>query len=95
MTALQGIAKSKDGMNNSEIDELLADNSIWMTIWAVRQLTALGFIEYKVDLFGGPARYVATELGKSAFSTLTEQAPTSKQPSAAPPPTQPVPRKSP
>jgi hypothetical protein len=71
VNALQGIAKSKGGLSNSELDELLADNSNWITLWAVRQLLALGFIEYKVDLFGGPARYVVTDLGRNILAALT------------------------
>ena len=74
MKTLQGITKSKDGLSNPEIDELLADNSNWLTIWSVRQLLALGFIEYKVDLFGGPASYMITELGKSCLAIITGQA---------------------
>ena len=58
--ALSAIAKSKDGLSNPELDEVVADNSEWMTLWLVRQLTSLGFIQYKVDLFGEPARYQAT-----------------------------------
>jgi hypothetical protein len=92
MMALQGIAKSDGGMSNSEIDELLGDNSEWITLWAVRQLTALGFIEYKVDLFGGPAKYVVTDLGRNSLVTMsgkqsvqkpsptTQQGPTAQTP---------------
>ena len=71
--ALAAIAKSKEGMSNSELDELTADSSEWMTLWVVRQLTSLGFIEYKVDLFGGPAKYQITELGRSALATMTNR----------------------
>jgi hypothetical protein len=82
MAALQGICKSKEGTSNSELDALLADNSEWITLWQVRQLLALGFIEYRVDLFGGPARYAATDLGRSALSGMTGQG----QPAATPAP---------
>lgn len=84
MAALQGIAKSKEGLSNSELDELLADNSNWMTLWSVRQLLALGFIEYKVDFFGGPAKYAATELGRSALATMTGQSAQQKVPVSVP-----------
>jgi hypothetical protein len=70
MSTLQGIANSVEGLSNPELDELLADNSNWMTLWSVRQLLALGFIDYKVDLFGGPAKYTATELGRKALATM-------------------------
>jgi hypothetical protein len=74
VTALKAIAKSAQGLSNAEIDEALGDNSHWMTIWVVRQLLALGFIEYKVDLFGGPGRYTITETGRQALATITGQA---------------------
>jgi hypothetical protein len=70
MAALGEIANNEKGLSNSELDELLADNSHWMTLWSVRQLLALGFIDYKVDLFGGPAKYTATELGRNAIATM-------------------------
>jgi hypothetical protein len=70
MTAL---AKVKEGLSNSELDDALGDNSNWRTLWAVRQLTSLGFIEFEVDLFGGPARYRLTELGRNGLSTITGQ----------------------
>jgi hypothetical protein len=92
MMALQGIVKSKEGMSNPELDELLADNSNWITLWAVRQLSALGFIEYKVDLFGGPARYTVTELGKNALSTITGQTAPSRPPNTGPVPVQTSPK---
>ncbi len=86
MTALQGIAKSQEGMSNPELDELLKDNSNWMTLWSVRQLIALGFIQYKVDFFGGPARYAATELGRNALAAMTGQPIPPKPPAQAPVP---------
>jgi hypothetical protein len=93
MTALQGIAKSKEGLSNSELDELLADNSNWITLWAIRQLLALGFIEYKVDFFGGPARYITTELGKTALGIMTGQSTKPATVAPIPPAIQPVPSK--
>ena len=85
--ALQAITKSKEGLSNPELDEVIADNSEWMTLWVVRQLTSLGFIEYKVDLFGEPARYQATELGRSAMTAISEQ-PALKAPAPPSPPVQ-------
>jgi hypothetical protein len=78
IAALQAIVKSKDGLSNSELDEMILDNSNWMTLWTVRQLTALNFIEYKVDLFGGPARYVATPLGRDALAMIIGRPPATK-----------------
>ena len=69
--AMTSISKSKQGLSNAELDDLIGDNSEWMTLWVVKQLTSLGFIEFKVDLFGGPARYQLTELGRNVLSTIT------------------------
>ncbi len=87
MAALAGIAKSKDGLSNSELDELLADSSNWMTLWSARQLLSLGFAEYKVDFFGGPGRYNITELGRNALAAITGQPAPPKPPAPAPTPT--------
>ncbi len=87
--ALSSIAKSKAGLSNSELDDLIADNSAWMTLWVVRQLTSLGFIEYKVDLFGEAAKYQITELGRNALAFITGQPPPVK-PAVAPAQSQPV-----
>ena len=69
--AMVAIAKSKEGLSNAEVDDVLGDNSEWMTLWVVRQLTSLGFIEFKVDLFGGPARYQLTDRGRNVLSVIT------------------------
>ncbi len=87
--AMAAIAKSKGGLSNAELDDLIGDNSNWMTLWVVRQLTSLGFIEFKVDLFGEAARYQLTELGRNALSVMTGQPGQSKAP-APPPASQPV-----
>ena len=71
VSALTAIAKSKDGLSNAEIDDVIGDNSNWMTLWVIRQLTALGFIEFKIDLFGGPAKYQLTDLGRNVLSIIT------------------------
>jgi hypothetical protein len=98
--AMTAISKSKQGLSNAELDDLIGDNSEWMTLWIIKQLTALGFIEFKVDLFGGPARYQLTELGRNMFSIITgrpiqpppkpptppaAQAPAPSQPQTQPP----------
>lgn len=69
--ALKAIAKSKEGLSNSELDDTLGDNSNWMTLWVVRQLTSLGFIEFKVAFFGEPSKYLLTEQGRNIISSLT------------------------
>ncbi|HEV2226130.1 MAG TPA: hypothetical protein VGR56_04915 [Nitrososphaerales archaeon] len=81
--AMMALAKSKEGLSNAELDDAINDNSEWMTLWVIRQLTSLGFIEFKIDLFGDPAKYRLTELGRQALSTITGQ-PLQKPPSPAP-----------
>lgn len=73
MAALKALGKSKEGLSNSELDYLLSDNSEWMTLWVTRQLVSLGFISYKVDFFGNPARYALTDLGRDVLQRLTTQ----------------------
>jgi hypothetical protein len=73
MAAMSAIAKSKEGMSNAELAEALNDGSEWTTLWVIRQLTSLGFVEYKVDFFGNPARYLLTDQGRAAHSTITGQ----------------------
>lgn len=81
--AMTAIAKSKDGMSNAELVEAINETSEWPTLWVIRQLTSLGFIEFKVDFFGNPARYSITESGRVALSAITGQ-PLSKPPTPAP-----------
>lgn len=93
--AMMAISKSKQGLSNAEVDDLIGDNSEWMTLWVIKQLTALGFIQFKVDLFGGPARYQLTELGQNVLAIITgrpiqpppkPQAPATTQPQTPSPP---------
>lgn len=91
MTAMQAVAKSKDGLSNAEIDEAMANHSNWLTRWTMDQLISLGFLEYKAEFFGGPGKYTLTELGANALSTITGK-PAQKQPQAAPPAKPPVPQ---
>jgi hypothetical protein len=70
---MMAIAKSKEGLSNAELDDVTGDSSNWMTLWVIRQLTSLGFIEFRVDLFGNPAKYELTELGRNALSMMTGQ----------------------
>ncbi len=86
VAAMTFLSKSKDGLSNSELDELTSDNSNWETIWTVRQLLSLGFSEYRVDHFGGPARYALTELGRNVFAVIS-----GKPLPAAPKPAAPAP----
>lgn len=83
--ALTALGKSREGMSDSELDDAINDNAEWTTIWVIRQLTSLGFIEYKVDFFGNPAKYQITEAGRTALATITGQPPP-KPPVVATPP---------
>lgn len=83
MATMMALAKSKGGLSNAELDDAINDNSEWMTLWVIRQLTALGFIEFKIDFFGDPAKYRLTELGRQALSVVTGQ-PLQKPPAPTP-----------
>jgi len=73
MAALAAMGKSKEGMSNAELPDALNDSSEWTTLWVVRQLTSLGFVEQKIDFFGNPGRYQLTESGRAALSMITGQ----------------------
>ena len=90
MAAMSALSKSKEGLSNPELAEALGDGSEWTTLWVVRQLTSLGFMEFKVDFFGNPARYQMTEQGRAAYSAMTGQ-PQAKAPAQTPPPPAPQP----
>ena len=84
MAAMQAIAKSKEGVSNSELDDAINESSEWTTLWVVRQLTSLGFLDFKVDFFGNPARYQLSELGRAALSTIAGQPLPPKPPTPQP-----------
>lgn len=86
VAAMKAIDKSKQGLSNAELDELISDNSEWITLWITRQLLSLGFIDYKVDFFGNPAKYTLTDLGKAVLQRLTVQAAPKPASQAAHPP---------
>ncbi len=88
VAALAAIGKRGEGMSNAEVAEIFSDGSEWPTLWVVRQLTSLGFVEFKVDFFGNPARYQITEQGRIALSTITGQ-PLPRPPAPAQPTPQP------
>ena len=91
MDAMSALAKSKEGMSNAELEDAINDSSEWTTLWVIRQLTSLGFLEFKVDFFGNPARYQLTDQGQTALSVITGK-PVSKPPPAAPSPPQTPPK---
>jgi len=84
MAAMQAMAKSKGGLSNAEIDDILLQNSNWMTRWVVDQLISLGFADYKMDFFGGPGKYELTELGMEALSAITGKPAQTSTPTPAP-----------
>jgi hypothetical protein len=67
---LVALAEHPDGLSNAQLDKLLLNNSQWRTLSHIRQVVALGFVEYQVDFFGGPGRYQLTELGKSIIPRI-------------------------
>jgi hypothetical protein len=71
MAALEAIMKREEGLSNAELDDLISDNSNWITLSVMRRLLSLGFVEYKVDLFGNPGRYTLTDLGRDFMQKLT------------------------
>ena len=80
LVILTSLSKSKDGLSNAQIDIAMNNFSQWNTLWDLRQLVALGFIEYKVDLFGNSGKYMLTELGTKILQRLegTPQSPVAK-----------------
>jgi len=91
MAALTALGKSKEGMSDAELDEAINDIAEWTTLWVIRQLTSLGFVEYKVDFFGNPAKYQLTDSGRNALVTITGQPPPKPPAAAAPPQPRPAP----
>ena len=90
VAAMVTIGKNKEGTSNAELAEAINDGSEWTTLWVIRQLTSLGFIAFKVDFFGNPARYQLSETGRAALSIITGQQLPPKPPTPAPPAPQPV-----
>jgi len=68
------ISNSPNGLSNAQVDRLLMNNSQWRTLSHMRELIALGFVEYKVQFFGDPGKYALTELGKTTWSRLQAMA---------------------
>ena len=71
MSAMAVISKSKEGVSNAELDDAINDSSEWTTLWVIRQLAALNFIDFRANLFGNPAGYQMSELGRAALSKIT------------------------
>ncbi len=94
MAALQALAKSANGLSNTGLDEVIGDNSDWITLWVIRQLASLGFVDYKVDYFGNSAVYRLSDLGRSALQRITGKPVAPQKPMAAVPTPKPAPQPS-
>jgi DNA-binding HxlR family transcriptional regulator len=69
-TILVALAKNPEGLSNAKLDRLLANNSQWRTLSHLRELVALGFVEYHVTFFGEAGSYQLTDLGKAVLPRL-------------------------
>lgn len=65
-------AEGETGLSNAEIDTLLETSSQWLVFWDLRELLALGVVEFDTQLFGEPAKYRLTKLGLSVLEELTQ-----------------------
>jgi|ERR1700730_3571118 hypothetical protein len=70
-TIVAALAKGQEGLSNAQVDNLLRNNSQWRTLIHMEELTALGFVEYKVQIFGDPGKYHLTDLGRSLLAQIT------------------------
>jgi hypothetical protein len=67
---LIALANNPEGLSNAQLDRLLANNSQWRTLSHTKELMALGFVDYHVQLFGDAGRYQLTELGRAIVSRI-------------------------
>jgi len=70
VTILVALVKNLEGLSNAELDRLLSNNSQWRTLSHMKELTALGFVQYRVQFFGEAGKYEITDLGKTATSRM-------------------------
>jgi len=70
VTILVTLAENPEGLSNAQLDRLLANNSQWRTLLHMKELMALGFVGYRVQLFGDAGKYHLTELGKTIVSKI-------------------------
>lgn len=64
------LASHPDGLSNAQLDRDLSINSQWRTLLHVRELIALGFVQYQVQYFGDAGKYQLTDLGKTILPRL-------------------------
>lgn len=70
VTILAALAKSPEGLSNAQLDRLLSNNSQWRTLPHMKELIALGFVQYHVQFFGEAGKYELTDLGKTVVSRI-------------------------
>jgi hypothetical protein len=67
---LAALAKSPEGLSNAQLDRLLSNNSQWRTLPHLKELMALGFVQYHVQFFGEAGKYELTDLGKTVVPRI-------------------------
>ena len=70
VTILVALAKNPEGLSNAQLDRLLSNNSQWRTLSHLKELMALGFIQYRVQFFGEAGRYELTDLGRTVVPRM-------------------------
>jgi len=70
VTILAALAKTPEGLSNAQLDRLLSNNSQWRTLPHMKELIALGFVQYHVQFFGEAGKYELTDLGKAIMSRI-------------------------
>ena len=67
---LVALTNHPEGLSNAQLDRILTNNSQWRTLLHMKELMALGFVDYHVQLFGDAGKYQLTELGKAIVSKI-------------------------
>jgi lipase chaperone LimK len=67
---LVALTKSPEGLSNAQLDRLLSNNSQWRTLSHMKELAALGFVQYHVQFFGEAGKYEMTDLGKAVIARI-------------------------
>jgi hypothetical protein len=70
VAVLIALTNNPEGLSNPQLDRLLTNNSQWRTLSHMKELMALGFVDYHVQLFGDAGRYQLTELGRAIVSRI-------------------------
>jgi DNA-binding HxlR family transcriptional regulator len=67
---LVALTKNPNGLSNAQLDKLLTNNSQWRTLSHMKELMALGFVQYNVQFFGEAGKYELTNLGRTMMSRI-------------------------